>query len=190
LGRREGSGVQTAALVLFLVLVLLGMIFSSPVEVSLDYGRGRLGLGVKALGGLVRRRLSLDRGEAVETGRRATATFGRIVAEGWHWRAVGLFLLKRIRLENLEVDVTMGLGRADLTACSVGRAWALGAWAAGVLDRLVAPGSVRPRLAVTPRFDKEDFTVNVRGRARVRVFHLLAAGWLAWRTRRGTGENA
>lgn len=178
---------KTAAVGLLLVLLVFLVVLSSVVEVSLEYGEGRLNLGVSALWGLVRRCLAMGRKEEGAGEQVKEAGLLRpVLVEGWRFHGTGLYLLKKTRLEKLDVDLSVGLGRADLTARSVGSLWAVTGFMAAALSHMVAPGSARPRLRVTPCFGKQHFALAVRGRVKVRICYLVAAGWRAWRTGRNT----
>lgn len=178
---------KTVVILLSLVFLLGAAILSSSVAVSLEYGEGRPTLAVSALGGLFRRRLGRSR--TAETARRASGYGRRLLAAGWRLREAGLYLLKRTRLEKLDVTVVIGLERPDLTAWTVGGAWALAGPTAAALGRLMAPGSARPSWRVTPCFGKQHFALAVQAKVRVMVWHLLAALWLARHRRGGTRKT-
>lgn len=174
---------------LVLMLVLLVTLLSS-VELSLDYRQDRLTVCFHAFGGHVRRCFDLGR-PAAGTAKHLKEHFQlpHVLTEGWRMRRIGILLLKESRIEELWVEISVGLGRADLTAWAVGIIWSVTGLIAVSLSRLVAPGSAGPRVRVNPSFEKPGFTLTVRGRVRVRVYHLLTAAWRAFRAMRRTKES-
>ena len=166
-----------------LLLLLLVLVLPFTVGLSLEYGPHGLRVEVRALGGLVRRRLRAGRESVSDAGREAAARAGRpgeVLARLKPVQRPALYLLHKTRLDRLEVEVTVGLGRADLTAEAAGGLWALGGTLAALISHLSAPGSVRPRIVVGPCYEARGLTMAVRGRVTVRVRHLLAAAWQAW----------
>jgi len=135
-----------ASVMCLIYLYNLPLVFAVRLDADgLSYGAGAFRARPRAHG---KRRVKLPK---------------RRVPPGLVWR-----VLKAVALERLEVDVTVGMGDAALTAEACGLLLV-------VLDAVRALTGAAGRVRVTPDFSRRTLSGEARGILRLRLGHIMKA---------------
>jgi len=90
-----------------------------------------------------------------------------------------LFLLRRVHLRRLYWETELGTGDPSQTGFLTGVAWGVKGFLLTVAYRLLSPGGARPKVVVTPSFEKACFNTVLDCLLGVRIGYVILAGFKA-----------
>lgn len=201
-----GPVVTVTRVLVVLALVLALLVLVAPLVLRVGYaglapgGRWELELRVWRLGWpgrrlrrlLVRwfgrrgtwvwwRHLLRRGGPSLEPGRAVTAwqVLHALCCKSKSYRRAFSYLIRHTHVDQLRWETRVGAGDPCRTGIVAGSLWACKGTVAGYL---LTRDRTRVHYLVRPDFDRPVLSVDLRVSLRIRVFHLLAAGFLALAT--------